>query len=150
MIRIAAAATIPPLCAVCPPTPFKVWPKPKAARAGQIAGSDPPLPNEPHWLPSDVVIAHNRLETQATGEPHFLRDRGLLESAMPRSRNFYSFGEEEVLVLGVVLMAGIAWAHAFKQGNKRSAFEALWHFLRIKDTISPSMTSNPGRTRSSS
>jgi death on curing protein len=89
------------------------------------------LANEPHWLPIDVVIEHNRLETQVTGEPHFLRDHGLLESAMARPRNFFSFGEEDVLVLGVVLMAGIARAHAFEQGNKRTAFEALWHFLRI-------------------
>jgi death-on-curing protein len=28
-------------------------------------------------------------------------------------------------------MAGIAQAHAFEQGNKRTAFAALWHFLRI-------------------
>jgi death on curing protein len=34
-------------------------------------------------------------------------------------------------VLCVVLMAGVARAHAFAQGNKRTAFEALWHFLRI-------------------
>jgi hypothetical protein len=61
------------------------------------------LPNEPHWLPIDVVIEHNRLETLATGEPHFLRDRGLLESAMARPRNFFSFGEEDVIVLGVLL-----------------------------------------------
>jgi len=48
-----------------------------------------------------------------------------------RPRNFFSFGEEDVLILGVVLMAGIARAHAFERGNKRTAFEALWHFLRI-------------------
>lgn len=34
-------------------------------------------------------------------------------------------------MLAVVLMAGIARAHAFEQGNKRTAFEALWHFLRV-------------------
>lgn len=28
-------------------------------------------------------------------------------------------------------MAGIARAHAFEQGNKRTAFEAMWHFLRL-------------------
>jgi death-on-curing protein len=28
-------------------------------------------------------------------------------------------------------MAGIARAHAFEQGNKRTAVEALWHFLQI-------------------
>ena len=27
-------------------------------------------------------------------------------------------------------MAGIARAHAFEQANKRTAFEAIWHFLR--------------------
>jgi death on curing protein len=89
------------------------------------------LPNEPHWLPIDVVIEHNRLETQATGEPHFLRDRGLLESALARPRNFFSFGEEDIVALAVVLMAGIARAHAFEQANKRTAFEAMWHFLRL-------------------
>jgi death on curing protein len=29
------------------------------------------------------------------------------------------------------LLAGIAQAHAFEQGNKRTAFEAMWHFLRL-------------------
>jgi death on curing protein len=88
------------------------------------------LPNEPNWLPIEAVIEHNWLEVEATGERHFVRDYGL-ESALARLRNFFSFGEEDVLVLGVVLMAGIARAHAFEQGNKRTAFEALWHFLRI-------------------
>jgi len=89
------------------------------------------LPNEPNWLPIEAVIEHNRLEVEATGEQHFVRDHGLLESALARPRNFFSFGEKDILVLGVVLMAGIARAHAFEQGNKRTAFEALWHLLRI-------------------
>ncbi len=89
------------------------------------------MPNEPCWLPIAAVIEHNRLEVEATGERHFVRDHGLLESALARPLNFFSFGEEDVLALGVVLMAGIARAHAFEQGNKRTAFEALWHFLRV-------------------
>jgi death on curing protein len=89
------------------------------------------LLNEPNWLPIEAVIEHNRFEVEATGEPHFVRDLGLLESALARPRNFFSFGEKDILVLGVVLMAGVARAHAFEQGNKRTAFEALWHFLRI-------------------
>jgi len=46
-------------------------------------------------------------------------------------------------VLAVAQMAGIAWAHAFEQGNKRKAFAALRLFLRVNgydtafdDTIS--------------
>ena len=88
------------------------------------------MPNEPRWLPIEAVINYNRLEAEATGEPHFLRDRGPLESALARPRNFFGFGEEDIVVLAVVLMAGVAQAHAFEQANKRTAFEAMWHFLR--------------------
>ncbi len=89
------------------------------------------MPNQPNWLPIEAVFEHNRLEVEATGERHFVRDHGLLESALARPRNFFSFGEKDILVLGVVLMAGVARAHAFEQGNKRTPFEALWHFLRM-------------------
>jgi death on curing protein len=89
------------------------------------------LPNEPNWLPIEAVIDYNRLEAEASGEPHFLRDLGLLESALARPRNFFGFGEEDIAVLSVVRMAGIARAHAFEQANKRTAFEAMWHFLRL-------------------
>ncbi len=82
-------------------------------------------------MPIEAVIEHNRREVEAAGERHFVRDRGLLESALARPRNFFGFGEEDVAVLAVVLMAGIARAHAFEQGNKRAALEAMWHFLRI-------------------
>jgi death-on-curing protein len=89
------------------------------------------LPNEPRWLPTEAVIEHNRLEVEETGERHFLRDRGLLESALARPQNAFAYGDEDVVVLAVRLLAGIAFAHAFEQGNKRTAFEAMWHFLRL-------------------
>ena len=58
-------------------------------------------------------------------------DLGLLESALARPQNAFAYGEDDIVVLAVRLMAGIAQAHAFEQGNKRTAFEALWHFLRL-------------------
>jgi death-on-curing protein len=88
------------------------------------------LPNEPHCLPVEVVIEHNRLELADTGESHFVRDLGLLESALAPPRNFFGYGEEDIVVLAVALMAGIARAHAFEQGNKRTAFAAMRLFLR--------------------
>ena len=88
------------------------------------------MPNEPHWLPIEAVIEHNRLEVEATGERHFLRDRGLLEGALARPRNAFAYGEEDIVVLAVRLMAGVAQAHAFEQGNKRTAFAAMRIFLR--------------------
>jgi death on curing protein len=89
------------------------------------------LPNEPQWLPIEAVIEYNRLEVEATGEHHFVRDLGLLESALARPRNAFAYGEDDIIVLSVLLMAGIARAYAFEQGNKRTAFEAMWHFLRL-------------------
>ena len=88
------------------------------------------MPNEPNWLPIEVVIEHNRLELAATGENHFVRDWGLLESALARARNAFAYGEEDIVVLAVALMAGISRAHAFEQGNKRTAFGAMRLFLR--------------------
>ena len=88
------------------------------------------MPNEPNWLPTEVVIEHNRLELAGTGERHFLRDIGLLESALARPRNAFAYGEEDIVALAVALMAGIARAHAFEQGNKRTAFAAMRLFLR--------------------
>ena len=51
--------------------------------------SGPPLPNEPNGCPIEAVIEHNRLEVEQTDERHFVRDSGLLESALARPRNFY-------------------------------------------------------------
>jgi death on curing protein len=89
------------------------------------------LPNEPCWLPIDAVIEKNRLEVEETGERHFLRDRGLLEGALARPQNALAYGEDDILVLAVRYLAGIAQAHAFEQGNKRTAFGSMWHFLRL-------------------
>ena len=95
------------------------------------------MPNEPNWLPIEAVIEHNRSELAETGEPHLLRDRGLLESAPARPRNAFAYGEVDIVVLAVTLMAGISRAHAFEQGNKRAAFAAMRLFLRANgyDTV---------------
>jgi death on curing protein len=66
------------------------------------------LPNEPLWLPIEAVVEYNRLEVEATGEHHFVRDLGLLESALARPQNAFAYGEEDIVVLAVRLMAGIA------------------------------------------
>jgi death-on-curing protein len=88
------------------------------------------LPNEPIWVPVEIIVEHNRLELADTGEHHFARDRGLLESALARPRNAFVYGEEDIVALAVALTAGVARAHAFEQGNKRTAFAAMRLFLR--------------------
>jgi len=90
------------------------------------------LPNEPSWLPiEEVVIEINRTVLTVTGERHFIRDPGLLDSAPARPQNAFAYGEEDIVVLAVRLLAGLAQAHAFEQGNKRTAFVAMTQFLII-------------------
>ena len=87
------------------------------------------MQNEPEWLPVQAVIEINRAAVALTGERQLLRDGGLLESALARPQNAFAYGEEDMVVLAVRLMAGIARAHAFEQGNKRTAFVAMVQFL---------------------
>lgn len=89
------------------------------------------MPNEPSWLPIEAVIEINRTVLTVTGERHFLRDLGLLDSGLTRPRNAFAYGEEDIVVLAVRLLAGLAQAHAFEQGNKRTAFVAMTQFLII-------------------
>jgi death-on-curing protein len=89
------------------------------------------LPNEPRWLPIEVAVEINRAVVTMTGERHFLRDPGLLDSAMARPQNAFAYGEADIVALAVRLLAGIAQAHAFEQGNKRTSFVAMTEFLMV-------------------
>jgi death-on-curing protein len=59
-----------------------------------------------------------------------LRDKGLLQSALNRARNLYSYeGVTEVQRLAAAYGFGIARNHPFLDGNKRTAFLAIGLFL---------------------
>jgi death on curing protein len=89
------------------------------------------LPSEPRWLPIEAVVDINRIVVTTTGERHLLRDPGLLDSALARPQNAFAYGEEDMVALAVRLLAGIAHAHAFEQGNKRTSFIAMTEFLMV-------------------
>jgi death-on-curing family protein len=50
---------------------------------------------------------------------------------MARPQNAFAYGEEDIVALAVRLLAGLAQAHAFEQGNKRTSFVAMTQFLLI-------------------
>jgi len=88
------------------------------------------LQNEPNWLPLEQVLEINREAVTITGETYLLRDQGLLESALAKPLNHYHYnGVDDIVVLAVVLLMGIAQNHCFEQGNKRTAFTAAVVFL---------------------
>ena len=93
------------------------------------------MPNEPHWLPIEAVIEANRLEVEATGEHHFVRDVGLLESALARPQNAFAYGEDDIVTLAVRLMAGIAQAHALNRVTSARHSRRCGTFFALMATI---------------
>lgn len=89
------------------------------------------MANEPRWLNAWHVTHLNARIVADGGEPHFVRDRGLLESALARPHNSWAYGEDEMVVLAIKLLLGLALNHPFGQGNKRTAYEAADIFLFI-------------------
>lgn len=82
-------------------------------------------PLEPRWLTVDQVIRIHDEQLSIFGGPPGLRDRGLLESAVERPRNKWSYGETDLAVLAAAYAFGLARNHAFVDGNTRAAFAAL-------------------------
>lgn len=88
--------------------------------------------NEPVWLTIEDVVEYNMLVVEATGEPHRVRDRGLIESAVDSCRNHHAYSTtDDIVDLACTLMLGIARNHGFAQGNKRTGFVAAQAFLEI-------------------
>ncbi|MCO6050837.1 Fic family protein [Mesorhizobium sp. RP14(2022)] len=74
----------------------------------------------------------NKAIVAATGEPHRVRDQGLLDSAAFAPRNMHLYGNEhDVVRLAVRLMRSVGKNHPFEQGNKRTAFNASVAFMRM-------------------
>ncbi len=86
----------------------------------------------PVWIDErDIVAVHDRLLALHGGLAG-LRDRGLLESAVARPRQHYSYGENVNLVdLAALLTVAIVKNHPFVDGNKRAGFVAGALFLEM-------------------
>ncbi|MBF9047915.1 type II toxin-antitoxin system death-on-curing family toxin [Rhodobacterales bacterium LSUCC0031] len=85
----------------------------------------------PLWVPLRAVITfHDRQIARHGGAPG-LRDLGLLEAGCARPINRAGYGEADLHILAAAYAFGIAKAHAFVDGNKRTAFVTTLTFLRI-------------------
>jgi death-on-curing protein len=104
------------------------------------------LANEPVWLTADHLIEFNELDVSATGEPHLVRDKAGLESAIARPINHWHYGEGDVVALAVALLLGVARNHPFLLGNKRTAFAAADYFSTSTATSFGPRTAKTWRT----
>jgi death-on-curing protein len=86
---------------------------------------------EPIWLSAELIIAIHEEQLSIFGGAAGLRDRGLLESALDRPKNKWSYGETNLATLASAYAFGLARNHAFVDGNKRAALLAIATFLEL-------------------
>jgi death on curing protein len=86
----------------------------------------------PIWVDErDVLAVHDHLLALHGGVPG-LRDRGLLESALARPRQHYSYAESiDVVDMAALYTIAIVQNHPFVDGNKRAGFLAGTLFLEL-------------------
>jgi death on curing protein len=87
--------------------------------------------SEPHWLDAEAVVVLHDEQLVEHGGAAGVRDMGLLESALARPRNAWSYGEADLAALAALYAAGIMRNHPFVDGNKRAGFLAAYVFLHI-------------------
>ena len=86
---------------------------------------------EPKWLGVDAVLVMHEESLAEHGGGAGVRDLGLLESALARPRNAWSFGQDDLVALGALYASGIMRNHPFVDGNKRTGFLAAYSFLYV-------------------
>lgn len=83
-------------------------------------------------MSTPVVLAVHADQLRQHGGGHGIRDRGLLESALARHRSRWQYDPDAPLsALAAAYGFGIASNHAFIDGNKRTAFQAMYVFLGL-------------------
>jgi death-on-curing protein len=87
--------------------------------------------SEPIWIPKEVALALHLRQLAEHGGSDGIRDDGLLESALARAQQLYSYGDPlpDLCALAASYAHGIAKNHPFVDGNKRTAYVVMRLFL---------------------
>lgn len=86
----------------------------------------------PRWISNKALLLLHEESLAMFGGPSGIRDEGLLDSALARPMNRYSyFPESSIAELAAAYGFGLAKNHAFVDGNKRVAFLAIGVFLAV-------------------
>jgi death-on-curing protein len=94
---------------------------------------------EPFLLARQKVIAMHDEQLTIHGGASGLRDEGMLESALNRPKNRWSYEQAELAELAAAYAFDIARNHPFVDGNKRTSLLALYTLLGVNgvDFIAP-------------
>ncbi len=89
------------------------------------------MTTEPKWLGVESVLVMHEEQLAEHGGASGIRDLGLLDSALARPRNAWSYGQSDLVALAALYAAGIMRNHPFIDGNKRTGFLAAYAFLYV-------------------
>ena len=87
--------------------------------------------NEPIWVPLQAILIIHDRQIARHGGAAGMRDLRLLEGAVERPRNRFAYEQASLEQIAAAYAFGIAKAHAFVDGNKRTAFVTSATFLRL-------------------
>src|SRR5579859_4064040 len=84
---------------------------------------------------ADVLALHEAIMRRTGFTPAPLRDEGALESAIMRPRMAAHYEQADLIRQATLRAVGISQAHAFADGNKRTAFAATDVFLDLNGKV---------------
>jgi death-on-curing protein len=83
------------------------------------------------WLERSVILAAHGQQLAEHGGAAGIRDQGLLDSALARSRNLAAHNTPDIADLAAAYAFGLCRHHPFVDGNKRAALIAAELFLGL-------------------
>lgn len=83
------------------------------------------------WVPLAVVLAIHDRQIARHGGASGMRDAALLEMGCARAMNLAVYSSPGLSEIAAAYAFGISKAHAFVDGNKRTAFVTALTFLRL-------------------
>lgn len=86
---------------------------------------------EPIWLDVEIALAIHDGQLAEHGGGTGVRDRGMLDSALARPVNRWSYGETDLAALAAAYAFGVARNHPFVDGKKRMAWVLARLFLAL-------------------
>ena len=89
---------------------------------------------KPRWLSRIVIDAIHTEQVREHGGLAGIRDENALESALARPQQKWNYDPKvDIAALAAAYGFGLARNHAYRDGNKRIAFLAVYTFLGLND-----------------
>ncbi|MCZ6673703.1 MAG: type II toxin-antitoxin system death-on-curing family toxin [Verrucomicrobia bacterium] len=88
---------------------------------------------EPTWVRRDVILAYHDLLLAKHGGSSGIRNEGMLDSALGRPINLFSYEEPTLFELAASYAFGLIKNHPFVDGNKRIGFATAVLFLELNE-----------------